>query len=224
MNTDGDHCQGSGHAPRGAAGPAPADGCLSIVEALGARGWCVQEGFLSPQETRTLAAECLRGWRKGEFRHARIGHGPTLQLRPEVRNDHVQWLDPDRLSRAQRGYFERLECLRLALNRQLLLGLFEFEGHFTVYPPNARYQRHLDQFSGVRQRRVSCILYLNDAWTAADGGALRLYLEPQDDGAWLDVLPKGGTLVTFLSDRLEHEVLPAMRERISLTGWFRTRS
>jgi SM-20-related protein len=39
----------------------------------------------------------------------------------------------------------------------------------------------------------------------------------------MDVLPQGGRLLTFLSERFEHEVLPAHRERISLTGWFRRR-
>jgi SM-20-related protein len=38
------------------------------------------------------------------------------------------------------------------------------------------------------------------------------------------VLPQGGRLVAFLSDRFEHEVLPARRERMSFTGWFRRRS
>jgi SM-20-related protein len=34
-----------------------------------------------------------------------------------------------------------------------------------------------------------------------------------------DVLPVAGRLVCFRSDLLEHEVLPATRERLSLTGW-----
>ena len=34
---------------------------------------------------------------------------------------------------------------------------------------------------------------------------------------------QGGRLVAFLSDRFEHEVLPATRERMSFTGWFRRR-
>jgi len=29
--------------------------------------------------------------------------------------------------------------------------------------------------------------------------------------------------VCFLSERFEHEVLPAKRERVALTGWFRRR-
>jgi hypothetical protein len=41
--------------------------------------------------------------------------------------------------------------------------------------------------------------------------------------AALEIWPEGGTLVAFLSDRFEHEVLPARRQRLSLTGWFRQR-
>jgi len=35
-----------------------------------------------------------------------------------------------------------------------------------------------------------------------------------------DLLPEGGSLVVFLSAGFEHEVLPATRERMSITGWF----
>jgi SM-20-related protein len=35
--------------------------------------------------------------------------------------------------------------------------------------------------------------------------------------------PTGGCLVVFLSGEVPHEVLPATRERLSLTGWFRRR-
>jgi SM-20-related protein len=32
-------------------------------------------------------------------------------------------------------------------------------------------------------------------------------------------VPEAGRLVCFRSDLIEHEVLPATRERYSLTGW-----
>jgi SM-20-related protein len=38
------------------------------------------------------------------------------------------------------------------------------------------------------------------------------------DGA-LDILPQAGKLVCFRSDQIEHEVLPATRPRMSITGW-----
>ena len=64
------------------------------------------------------------------------------------------------------------------------------------------------------------MLYLNESWSAGDGGALRLHLPAGQQ----DVLPRAGTLVAFLSGRFEHEVLPARRERLSLTGWFTRRA
>ena len=50
-----------------------------------------------------------------------------------------------------------------------------------------------------------------------------MYLDAQDDARALDIFPVGGTLVAFLSARYWHEVLPATRERLSLTGWFKVR-
>ena len=67
---------------------------------------------------------------------------------------------------------------------------------------------------------LSCVVYLNDAWRDDDGGALRLHLPAGPR----DVPPRGGSLVAFLADRVEHEVLPASRERCSVAGWFRRRA
>ena len=69
-------------------------------------------------------------------------------------------------------------------------------------------------------RVLSSVTYLNADWGDRDGGALRLYL-PR--GAH-DIAPRGGSLVLFLSAEIEHEVLPATRERLSIAGWFRRRA
>jgi SM-20-related protein len=116
--------------------------------------------------------------------------------------------------------WDTLERLRFALNETTFLGLFAFEGHYALYPPGAFYRRHRDRFRDDDARVVSCVLYLNQAWTAADGGALRIHLSRTNAR---DVLPIGGTLVCFLADQYEHEVLPATRERLSIAGWFRRR-
>jgi SM-20-related protein len=76
------------------------------------------------------------------------------------------------------------------------------------------------------QRKISCIVYLNQDWKNEDGGQLRLYLNETDasnNEKSIDILPISGRSVIFLSDTFYHEVLPARRERISLTGWFFTR-
>ena len=102
--------------------------------------------------------------------------------------------------------------------------LTEIESHFTIYPQGAFYRKHLDRFRGSEQRQVSSILYLNQGWSPEHGGQLRLYLDEANDATYLDIEPAGGTLVLFLSGRFWHEVLPATRQRMSLTGWFRTRA
>ncbi len=78
-------------------------------------------------------------------------------------------------------------------------------------------------FAAMRRRTFLCVLYLNEDWTHEDGGALRLHLGDGENADISDVLPIGGTLVPFLSERFAHEVLPAKRERLSLTGWFKSR-
>jgi SM-20-related protein len=113
-----------------------------------------------------------------------------------------------------------MDSLREAMNRGLFLGLEDFESHFALYPPGAFYLKHVDRFRDDDRRMVSAVVYLNDAWLPEQGGQLRMYL---DEGAQYDVVPIGGCLVVFLSGEVPHEVLPASRERLSLTGWFRRR-
>lgn len=195
----------------------------TIVEGLTTRGWVITHDFLTPEQLQQLTHESRQLWESGHFRRAGVGHGEQLKVRDEIRTDHVCWLDPATLTPAQKVYFDRLEQLRQAINGQLYLGLFEFEGHLAVYPPGSFYKRHSDQFRGVELRTVTCVYYLNEAWREEDGGQLRIYFNEEGEERHFDVLPRGGTLVTFLSGEYEHEVLLARRERMSMTGWFRRR-
>lgn len=190
-------------------------GAQGIATALAERGWAVAREFLPPPVIAELARDARQRLRDGEFRPAGVGSGPQHLVRGDVRGDAILWLDAGG-SRAQREAFDAFEALRVALNRELQLGLFDFECHYACYSPGSRYRRHLDQLAGDDRRTLSTILYLNSAWHADDGGQLRLYL-PQGP---VEVLPQAGTLAAFLSARFEHEVLPAARERLSLTGWF----
>jgi len=197
----------------------PADPLQTIVDAIASEGWCETDGFLPLDTVRSLASELRARWHEGALQAAGVGAGTAHRLQGDVRGDHILWLEPPGAGAAQQLCLQRFETLRLALNRDLQLGLFDFECHFAVYPPDAFYRRHLDRFANDDRRTLSCALYLNDGWRAEDGGALRLHLS----GRVCDVLPRAGTLVAFLSERFEHEVLPARRERLSLTGWFRRR-
>lgn len=193
------------------------DRYAGIVHELAEQGWSVHDGLLAEDMVRMLAAEAWAQWHEGGFRQARVGTGATRQLRPEIRNDHVQWLDPLALSPTQQRYFEWIRDLQQAINRSLMMGLHAFEGHYAVYTPGAFYAKHLDQFIGAHQRVITTILYLNEGWDPVDGGVLRLYTDTAD--AHIDLLPLHGRMVTFLSGQCFHEVLPANRHRLSLTGW-----
>ena len=204
--------------------PRPSDTFDNITTELTVAGWSVCRDFLPAMEIAALAEELQARWRDGLFRAARVGSGDDLQLQPDIRNDRVHWLAESAQTPAEEPYFLALENLRLAINRRLFLGLFSFEGHMTLYPPGSFYRRHLDQFQGVAYRKVSVILYLNSNWEAEHGGQLRIYLPDSGEDEFVDVLPRGGTLAVFLSDRFYHEVLPATRERMSITGWFKVRT
>jgi SM-20-related protein len=177
---------------------------------------------MSPELVTQLRQELYHAWLEGQFRQAGIGRGESFEVNKAIRNDHVKWLE-DSASPAQQHYLYTLEQLRLAINRTLCLGLFDFECHLSIYPPGSYYRRHVDQFRGIGLRTVSSILYLNENWEDADGGQLCLYANPQDESEHVRIQPYGGQLVTFLSAEFPHEVLTARRERMSITGWFSKR-
>ncbi|MFJ2688806.1 2OG-Fe(II) oxygenase [Pseudomonas sp. NPDC087336] len=192
---------------------------LQIVDDLATSGWSQQNIFLSQDLTRALAAECRKRAAEGELAPAAVGRGPSSEIRERIRGDHIQWIEPGQAEVCD-SYLALMDSLREALNRGLFLGLEDFESHFAMYPPGAFYLKHVDRFRDDDRRMVSAVVYLNDAWLPEQGGQLRMYL---DEGAQYDVVPIGGCLVVFLSGEVPHEVLPASRERLSLTGWFRRR-
>lgn len=196
----------------------------SMIDALAQVGWTVCRDFLPGDQVRGLREECLGLWEAARFHRAGVGHAGALQVRAEIRRDLVLWLDPDALSPLQMHYWNRVHQLREELNREFFLSLREFEAHFAVYPLGAFYKRHLDQFRDAQNRLITCILYLNPGWQVEDGGQLRIYHPGKtEEDKFTDVIPEAGTFVCFRSDLIYHEVLPARRERLSITGWLRRR-
>jgi SM-20-related protein len=146
-------------------------------------------------------------------------------IHEEIRRDEVLWLQAGAASVEQAVYLAWLETLRLALNRRLFLGLFEFEGHFAIYSEGAFYKAHLDRHKGTGDRIVTTILYLNPDWATGDGGELKLWTTSgEKEGAFELIEPRMGTLVCFMAGEFWHEVLPAHKTRMSVTGWFRDRN
>jgi len=188
-----------------------------LLQGLGCEGIAACDEFLTPVELKDLI-ECAHTRReRGDFLEARIGSGRELRHRPDIRGDSICWLAEPLLA-PERGILERLERIRIALNRSAYLGLSELEAHYAWYPPGAGYAPHVDQLRGGRHRRVSLIVYLNEDWRCPDdGGLLRCVA---DDGGDRLIAPVGGRLVAFMTEGREHEVRSTRRARLSITAWF----
>ena len=191
-----------------------------ICAAIEERGWAVDHTFLPEQAIAALRAEACRRAAAGEFHAAGVGRGAARVERPDIRGDRILWLDEHARCAAEAPLWQALAALQAALNRALFLGLESFEGHYALYPPGAFYRRHRDRFRDDDARVISCALYLNEDWSADDGGVLRMHL-PEGPH---DIVPAGGTLACFVAERFEHEVLPSARERLAVSGWFRRRA
>ena len=105
-----------------------------IVDDLVVRGWCTKLGFLASAEVDAIRGEAAGLLERGAFHPAGVGRGQDLALRPAIRADRIHWVDPQAAGPAVAAYLARLDALRQAINRDLFLGLAEFEGHLAIYP------------------------------------------------------------------------------------------
>jgi len=186
-----------------------------IADGLANDGISVIDDFLSKEEVADIVHtdEFKSGLLR--FKRAGIGKAQEKQINESIRGDYIQWLDHANAVPPIQLYQERLSQLTAFLNQALFLSLKDFESHMTIYPVGSFYRRHIDQFKKDDHRKLSVICYLNENWMEEEGGQLRVYFPNGSK----DFFPLAGRLVCFRSDLLEHEVLPALRERLSLTGW-----
>ncbi len=194
-----------------------------LVESLTMGGWGMVDEFVSSRLAEEMVREIRQMDEENRFQPAAIGRGVEKQLESNIRGDRIAWLDMNNALPAQRRYLKMLEKLRQEINRRLYLGLFDLETHVAIYNPGSCYQKHMDNFQGDNRRVLTMVLYLNNHWKAADKGEIRLYFDDSDESDYIDIPPKAGRLVSFISNRFPHEVLRTQRERLSITGWFRQR-
>ena len=92
------------------------------------------------------------------------------------------------------------------------------EVNVAFYPPGTRYRRHRDWYptEHTNDREVTIMTYLNESWTADDGGALVI---EREDGTERAIVPDARVLVVFLSRTRDHRVEPSRRTRAALTLW-----
>jgi SM-20-related protein len=184
-----------------------------------ADGPVIRDRFVEEDRIQQLIACAQLRRRRGDFASARVGADQRRQRHTEIRGDRTCWFE-EPLFDAERALLADLEQLRLELIEETYLGLFELELHYAHYPPGAGYVRHIDQLEGRDHRQVSLILYLNETWAAGAGGELRMF---DAGGGFRDIQPLAGRLVYFLTAGCEHAVLETHIDRLSISGWFRSR-
>lgn len=164
-----------------------------------------------------LRSECLHMHDEGHFHAASVGRAAGQQLNQRIRGDSIRWLEPE--FPAGGRYLARMAELQAQLNRELFLGLRQFETHYAHYEPGSFYKRHVDRHRDNDARVVSAVCYLNPDWPQEAGGEIRVWNDADEEVLCLS--PQGGALLLFTSHNMPHEVLPANRVRLSLAGWFR---
>lgn len=192
----------------------------AAVEALATRGhaWFPEVLPAAAWQSLHAEAEALHG--AAGFAPARIGRERGLARETAVRGDELCWLQPEMPAGGR--YLDWMDGLRQVLNRELFLGLAEFEAQYAHYPVGAFYKTHVDRHRDSNARVISAVFYLNPDWPAGAGGEIVMY-----DAAGAELFrqaPAGGSLLLFRSEDMPHQVLPATRERWSIAGWFRTRA
>ncbi len=191
-----------------------------LVASIADSGYAIFPGLIRPEIAAEIRREMDALREHDRFRPAAVGKGNAKQLAPETRGDGTAWFDPGELTITQEKLVGVFAPIREDLNAGLYLGLWDWEGHYAIYPPGTFYRQHLDRFAADSRRTVSMVFFFNPDWRASDGGSLRLEIP----GGPLDVSPEIGTAAFFLSDRIRHEVVETTRDRYSFAGWFRTRA
>ncbi len=145
---------------------------------------------------------------------------------PAVRGDLTTFLDEAALADGFVDVVAALHRVQMALREQAWLTLHRREFQLGCFPGGgAGYTRHRDAFRGavgvMGHRRVTVVLWLNPQWEPEHGGCLRCYHHDSDDddGAFVDVEPLLGRAIVFMSEQIEHAVLPSFASRFALTLW-----
>jgi SM-20-related protein len=203
---------------RGCLASSTIDTCLAdkIVKDITLQGYSITEAALPAELAMALYQEIKTS---SDFSLAGIGRENSHQQHAATRSDRTLWIEGD--SPAEQDWLNWTHSLKVAINRQLFLGLFKFESHFAHYPVGAFYKMHFDAFKGDDNRKLSLIDYLNPAWDESWGGELELELSSQRS---IFIYPKFATVVAFLSEDFAHQVLPSTRSRYSVAGWFSVNS
>ena len=171
-------------------------------------GWLIIDDVFERKALLALQAES--GFI--DYRDAQLTAGIRIS---DIRGDKIRWITKDFF--AGFYYLQSINALAALFNQSLFAGIRHSEAHYACYPVGFGYQWHSDNPVGRDERVISAVFYLNDDWTANDGGALEII---DKYGVHHNVMPVANRLVIFDSD-LRHQVQIAHRQRYSIATWLR---
>lgn len=193
-----------------------------VLDELADKGWVISDTLFPQALVPDLLAAAQQDFALGLFHHAGVGRQAGFTQQEKLRGDNIRWLERRHPAPVVAEFWDWSDMLRTQINRAFFTGLRHQEMHFARYEQGQRYVRHIDQHQGTRHRSITLVLYLNAGWQESDGGQLCVY-DPADHECELArVSPVAGRVALFRSDVVPHAVLPAVRSRWSVTGWFRT--
>ncbi len=195
-----------------------------VINDLLAQKYSVVDDFFSPEEILTLRNSLLFKYEEDQFKKAAIGSKTNELIVRSIRGDFILWMDEKAQEEAEKLFFSKINEFANYLNKTCFLGILHKEFHYALYPEGTFYKRHLDTFQNDDRRKLSIALYLNEPnWQPEYGGELAIYLPEGAQEKTIEISPIQGRMVIFESQELEHEVKTANQNRLSITGWLKTR-
>lgn len=195
-----------------------------IISDIGLQKYSIVDDFFSSEMVSILRQSLIDKHEANRFKKSAIGNRVNEVIVKSIRGDQILWIDESLANPSETLFFEHINDLVSYLNRTCFLGILHKEFHYALYPEGTFYKRHIDTFLNDDRRKLSIVCYLNDeCWKQENGGELVLYLNEKGIETEQVIYPFPGRIVIFESQLIEHEVKPVKTERLSITGWLKTR-
>ncbi|MFD2517288.1 2OG-Fe(II) oxygenase [Salinimicrobium flavum] len=195
-----------------------------IISDLLEQKYSIIENFFDPVQVEQLRNSLMEKYEEDNFKKAAIGNRTNEVIARSIRGDFILWLNEAKAEEAEKIFFSKINNFVEYLNKTCYLGILHKEFHYALYPEGTFYKRHLDTFQNDDRRKLSLVCYLNEQdWKPEYGGELVIYLNDHGKEIEKIIYPFPGRVVIFESQILEHEVKPVKTERLSITGWLKTR-
>ncbi len=195
-----------------------------IIDDLLDQQYSIIENFFDLFEVQQLRDSLLNKYEEDNFKKAAIGNRTNELIAKSIRGDFILWLNEAEAGAAETTFFNRINDFVEYLNKTCYMGILHKEFHYALYPEGTFYKRHLDTFQNDDRRKLSMVCYLNEQdWKPEYGGELVIYKNENGVEKEEVIYPFPGRVVIFESQVLEHEVKPVKTERLSITGWLKTR-